>query len=151
MSDALSTPRLLFIGLLAMVSMGSWLMVGHRLWDRPKHQRFITVVLLYNMSTLLTIAICMLALYACLVILILIGSLVVIDPDFMSGVLGHEAAFTNYLDIAWLSAAMGTVAGALGSSFDSSIDLRQITHGQRERQRTYSESYSRDRGDGTRQ
>lgn len=149
MSDALSTPRLLFIGLLAMTSMGAWLMWGKGLWDRPRHERFMTVVLLYNMSTIFTLAISMLALYLCLVLLILVGSLIVIDPDFMSGVLGHEASFTNYLDIAWLSAAMGTVAGALGSSFDSSIDLRQLTHGQRERQRTYSESYAKDRGDGS--
>ena len=31
------------------------------------------------------------------------------------------------------------VAGALGSSFDDDTDLRQITHGQRERQRQYTE------------
>lgn len=45
----------------------------------------------------------------------------------------------RYLDIAWLSAAMGVVAGALGSSFDNDTDLRNLTHGQRERQRMFTE------------
>jgi hypothetical protein len=30
------------------------------------------------------------------------------------------------------------VAGALGSSFDSDVDIRRLTHGQRERQRMNS-------------
>ena len=45
----------------------------------------------------------------------------------------------RYLDIAWLSAAMGVVAGALGSSFDKDTNLRSLTHGQRERQRRFTE------------
>lgn len=138
MSDALSTTRLLLIGVTAMTAMGAWLILGNGLWDRPKQERLSRVVLYYNLSTVLTLALCMLALYALLVLLILAGALIVIDPGFMSDILGEEAHFSNYLDIAWLSAAMGTVAGALGSGFDSESDLRQITHGQRERQRQWS-------------
>lgn len=147
MSDSLSTMRLLSIGVLAMTAMGVWLMIGNRLWDKPKEKKFSRVVMLYNISTVLTLSLCMLMLYLCLVVLILLGGLVVIDPGFMSEILEDDAEFSNYLDIAWLSAAMGTVAGALGSSFDSETDLRKLTHGQRERQRQYSESYTRDRRD----
>lgn len=43
----------------------------------------------------------------------------VIDPGFMSQTIQAPAAITRYLDIAWPSAAMGVVAGALGSNFDS--------------------------------
>lgn len=48
----------------------------------------------------------------------------------------------SLLDIAWLSAAMGVVAGALGSSFDSDADLKSLTHAQRMRTRVYSEDES---------
>lgn len=149
MSDALSTTRLLFIGLLAVSAMVFWLIAGNRLWDRPRHERYSTVVLLYNLSTILTLALCTLILYACLVLLILAASAIVIDPDFMSQVVGTEVGPVNYLDIAWLSAAMGTVAGALGSSFDSETDLRRLTHGQRERQRRYTEDYTQEKRDRT--
>ncbi|MGO1532092.1 MAG: hypothetical protein ACTHX1_13615 [Micrococcaceae bacterium] len=138
MSDALSTTRLLAIGLTAMTAMGAWLILSNGLWDRPKRESLSRVVLYYNLSTVLTLALCMFALYALLVVVILVGALIVIDPGFMSEILGKDARFSNYLDIAWLSAAMGTVAGALGSGFDSETDLRRITHGQRERQRRYT-------------
>lgn len=139
MSNYLSTTRLLLIGLLAMAAMVFWLIVSNRLWDTPIKERLSTVVLLYNLSTIATLFLCVLALYVTLVVLILLTSLVVIDPEFMSMILDQDASFVNYLDIAWLSAAMGVVAGALGSSFDSQTDMRRLTHGQRERQRQYSE------------
>lgn len=147
MSASLSTLRLLLIGGLAVLVMVAWLLIGNRLWDQPRHERYATVVLLYNLSTIVTLVLCMLLLYLSLVLLILGGALVVIDPSFMRQVIGHEIGWRNYLDIAWLSAAMGTVAGALGSSFDAETDLRKLTHGQRERQRRYSEDYIADRED----
>lgn len=139
MADYLSTFRLLTIGVLAMAAMVTWLILSNRLWDKPKQERLSTVVTLYNLSTVLTLFVCVLALYLVLALLILISGMIVIAPDFMSQILGRQAEFGNYLDIAWLSAAMGVVAGALGSSFDSSTDLRHVTHGQRERQRQYTE------------
>lgn len=148
MSDALSTARLLSIGVLAVVLMTAWLLVSNRLWDPPAKERLSTVVALYNASTVLTLLLCVLVLYAGLVVLILLAGLVVIDPEFMAATLGTgEVGFTNYLDIAWMSAAMGVVAGALGSSFDSQTDLRRLTHGQRERQRRLTEE-SREGSDG---
>lgn len=143
MADYLSTSRLLIIGVLAMAAMVAWLIISNRLWDKPKQERLSTVVTLYNLSTVMTLFLCVLSLYLVLALLILVSGMIVIAPDFMSQILGREAQFSNYLDIAWLSAAMGVVAGALGSSFDSSMDLRQITHGQRERQRQYTEDQER--------
>lgn len=139
MSTYLSTPRLLGIGVLAMSAMIAWLILSNGLWDRPLRASLARTVLLYNLSTILTMALCVAALYLALVLLILAGGLIVIAPAYMADIIGEHPSFTTYLDIAWLSAAMGVVAGALGSSFDQSTDLRRLTHGQRERQRRYSE------------
>lgn len=70
---------------------------------------------------------------------IFLSAVIVIDPDYLAVTLQQDASVVRYLDIAWLSAAMGVVAGALGSSFDEDADLRTLTHGQRERQRRYTE------------
>ncbi|MCH8570238.1 hypothetical protein LSI54_02490 [Nesterenkonia sp. AY15] len=139
MADALSTARLLSIGVTAILSMVVWLIFTNRLWDKPTNRHLARVVWLYNGSTVLTLLIAVSVLYTALVVTILIGALVVIDPDFLAELIGNEISFFNYLDIAWLSAAMGVVAGAVGSTFDSSMDIRRITHGQRESQRRYSE------------
>lgn len=58
-----------------------------------------------------------------------------IDPDYMAGIMEEPVGLSNYVDLAWLGAAMGVVAGGLGTSFDESTDLRQLTHGRREMQR----------------
>lgn len=138
MSHHLSTLRLVSIGLVAIVLMVFWLISINRLWDKPVNERRTTVVFYYNLSTVLTLLICVAALYVCLVVGILVGSLVIIDPDFMAETVHlPHARFANYLDIAWLSAAMGVVAGALGSSFDDEADVKNLTHLQRLRSRVY--------------
>ena len=138
MAHHLSTLRLISIGMIAIAVMVVWLISINRLWDRPVNERLSQVVFYYNLSTVLTLLICVAALYACLVIGILAGSLVIIDPEFMAEIIGRpHARFTNYLDIAWLSAAMGVVAGALGSTFDDGADVKNLTHVQRLRSRVY--------------
>lgn len=140
MSTYLSTLRLLSIGAVAIVVMVSWLIVSHKLWDKPVNEGLATVVMFYNLSTVLTLLITVLTLYAALVLLILLGGLVVIDPEFMGQQIQQKAIFSNYLDIAWLSAAMGVVAGGIGASFDSELDVQRLTHGQRMRQRIYTDN-----------
>lgn len=140
MSTYLSTLRLLSIGAVAILVMVAWLIVSHKLWDRPVSERLATVVMYYNLSTVLTLLITVIALYATLVVLILLGGLVVIDPEFMTQQIQQDSSFANYLDIAWLSAAMGVVAGGIGASFDTDADVQRLTHGQRMRQRVYTDN-----------
>ncbi|MGJ9424890.1 hypothetical protein ACHABX_03480 [Nesterenkonia halotolerans] len=142
MADALSTLRLLSIGLAVILSMAAWLIYTNGLWDKPTDRHLARVVMLYNGSTVLTLLVAVTMLYLALVVAIFVGAVVVIDPDFLAELIGEEVDVFNYLDIAWLSAAMGVVAGAIGSTFDSNMDVRRITHGQRELQRRYSEEDS---------
>jgi hypothetical protein len=135
MSATQSTGRLIAIGALAIGAMVIWLMWSNRLWDRPVTEGRASLVTLYNISTVLTLLLCVLALYAALLVVILIGGLIIISPEYMEQVLGTQVDFTSYLDIAWLSAALGVIAGGLGTRFDSQTDVRRLTHAQRERQR----------------
>ncbi|WP_434593534.1 hypothetical protein [Brevibacterium sp. 1718] len=141
MSTYLSTTRLLSIGAAAILVMVTWLIINHKLWDEPRRDNLATVVMYYNLSTALTLLITVLALYAGLVGLILLGGLIVIDPEFMTTQIQQKATVANYLDIAWLSAAMGVVAGGIGASFDSDLDVKRLTHGQRMRQRVYTDNH----------
>jgi len=142
MSTYLSTPRLIGVGLLAIAAMTAWLIASNGLWDSPERENLARVVLLYNLSTVVTLTFVITGLYLLLVVLILVAGVIVIDPGFMESVIGHPPGVGGYLDVAWLSAAMGVVAGALGSSFDQRTDLKMLTHGQRERQRKYTEEAS---------
>lgn len=139
MAAALSTPRLMLIAALAVGAMTAWLVLSNRLWDRAESQSQRTVLVLYTTSTVLTLLLSVAGLYVVLFALILAGGLIVIDQEFMASILQQTATVERYLDIAWLSASLGVLAGALGSSFDSSTDLRGLTHGRREGLRVRSD------------
>lgn len=84
MPHHLSTARLTSIGAIAIAVMVGWLITINRLWDRPVNERLAQVVFYYNLSTVLTLIICVTGLYALLVIGILAGGLIVIDPEVMA-------------------------------------------------------------------
>ncbi|WP_129660383.1 hypothetical protein [Rothia uropygialis] len=144
MAESLSGLRLAIITLVSILVMTAWLILRNRLWDAPVQERLARVVALYNISTVVTLLISIASLYLMLFVLILLGGLVVIDPDFMQETLGMPTHLSNYLNIAWLSASMGVIAGGLGSGFDSETDLQRLTHGQRERQRVLSKDKDED-------
>lgn len=139
MASYLSTQRMVWIALVAISAMVMWLITTQRLWDTPRNERLATVVAYYNLSTVLTLFLGVVTLYLLLVAGTTATSLVVIDPEFMAAKLDREAQFSNYLDLGWLSAAMGIVAGGLGAGFDADANVKQLTHGQRLRQRVYTE------------
>ena len=140
MASFLSPLRMAVITVVSICIMVAWLIVSNKLWDRPRNDSAKAVIALYNGSTLLTLGMLVVGLYAVLFVAILLGGVAVIDPEFLAQQLGQPAEFTHYLRIAWLSTSMGVVAGALGAGFDSDADLRRITNGARDRQREYAAS-----------
>ena len=49
-----------------------------------------------------------------------------------SPVAGHGVAFGEYLNLSWLSASLGTIAGGPGSSLDNEESVRRATFSRRE-------------------
>ncbi|WP_208009549.1 hypothetical protein [Nesterenkonia sphaerica] len=126
--------RLAAVSAIAVAVMVSWLILANRLWDRagPGGKR---EALMYNASTVISLLVSVGILYLMLFVSILLVGLLLIDPEFLGSTIGQEATLASYVDIAWLSASMGTVAGAIGSNFDDDTDLKNLTQGSREMQR----------------
>ncbi|WP_150461411.1 hypothetical protein [Nesterenkonia ebinurensis] len=135
MATFLPSWRLGAVTVAAVVVLVLWLIVSNRLWDRSHTVGGKREAFMYNASTLTSLAVSVGLLYLGLFTAILGAGLLLIDPEFMTETIGEEASFANYADIAWLSASMGTVAGAIGSNFDDDADLRNLTQGSRELQR----------------
>ncbi|SLM88620.1 hypothetical protein [Brachybacterium nesterenkovii] len=145
MSTALSVLRLALISALAVVTMTIWLIAGNRMWERAEGRGRAATEVFYNLSTVLTVGATVSILYLLLFGFILAAGLIVIDPDYLTAVLARPASFDRYVDIAWLSASMGVVAGGLGASFDSHTDVRTLTHRGRERARKAQERREQER------
>ncbi|WP_417215542.1 hypothetical protein [Arthrobacter sp.] len=132
MADYLSTPRLLGIALLSVVVMTVWLIASHGLLERPQGAKWRERRITYNTATLLTVALAVTTMFVFLFVLILIGGLVVINLDYMSDQLGHEAGLPEFLNLAWLAASMGIIAGAVGSGLSDADAVRRATFSNRE-------------------
>src|SRR5699024_5894602 len=92
---------------------------------------------LYNLTTILTLSISVLAYYLAVFILFLATSSVLIPPDYLGEILMLEgsATFINYLNIAWFVASLSTVAGAIGVGLENEEVVRESTYRHRPNRR----------------
>lgn len=137
MAEFLPGWRLGLITLIAISSMVIWLIASNGLWERSKKVNSVSEAAIYNSATVLTLFFAVALLYLALFIGIFLMAVGVIQTDFMATKLVNDVSLGNYIDIAWLSASMGTVAGALGSNFDDEEIIRTVIHGSRRMERFY--------------
>src|SRR5690625_46447 len=147
LSDDMGHVRLAMVTLAVIVVTTIWLVAYNRLWETPagpfSRRRFT----IYNTSSIATVTISIVCMYAVLVLVLLAGSAIVIPPAFLSNQLGHSVGFMAYVDLTWLSASMGMVAGALGASFDSTDAIRAALYSQREAARRQQASEQQESDD----
>jgi len=135
LATALPSWRLGLLNILAITVMVTWLLFYNHLWERPVDKTDREKVFLYNLSTVVTLAMGVACMYLILYILTLVATFVIIDPSFLSKQIGYASTFGDYVVIAWLASSVGIVAGALGSSFESEEATLKATYGKRERER----------------
>src|SRR5699024_11686045 len=101
-----------FYYVLAIVGMVVWIILAHELWEPIKTSSYKRISRLYNLTTILTLSISVLAYYLAVFILFLATSLVLIPTDFLVEILmlDESATFINYLNIGWFAASLSTVA-----------------------------------------
>ena len=129
LSGELGWPRLVAIMLCAVTAMVAWLIIGHDLWEKAEHGRRRKDAVLYNSATALTLGVAVLCGYAALFVLLLgVGALLIEGGVFRENA-NHAAGLGAYAGLAWLGAAIGTVAGALGSKLENIDEVRRATYG----------------------
>lgn len=135
MADFLAPQRLATISLLSILVMGSWLVLHNGLWESPLGSRHAEKRVVYNLATLVTIFLAILLMYLALFAVILAGALIIIDSKYLAIQLGHDVGWGEYVNLSWLSASLGTMAGAVGSSLDDEEAVRKATFSRREFER----------------
>jgi hypothetical protein len=85
-------------------------------------------VILFNLVTVLTVVIGVLALYLALLALALGGVLLLVPEAGLTDALGRPAGTRDFLDIAWLACSVATVGGALGAGLESDESVREAAY-----------------------
>ncbi|GAB3702860.1 hypothetical protein GCM10027595_17450 [Corynebacterium nasicanis] len=135
LAEELTWGRLLLISVFAVVAFTAWLIVHNRLWQRRHTQESRWRENVDNLATIGTIGLTALILHAAVWLVLLLASVVVIPRAYLEGELERDVGMLTYCSIAWLSASLGAMAGALGSNFDRDVEIRSATYNLREHER----------------
>jgi hypothetical protein len=128
LGDRLDWPRLVAVGVVAVVVLGVWIVVAHGLWERSSRASDPERVRIANAVTVLTLLIGLACFYLALFVLVLLSALLIIDAGYFGGTLGHPADFGDYATLAWFAASLATVGGALGSGLETDESVRDALY-----------------------
>ena len=123
----------------------TWLIVYHHLWERKTHlpSQERELAGLFNASTVITLTIGLGFGYLALFALNLIATFLVFTPEVFRQYAGAEPGLAEHLIVALITTAAATVAGAIGSGFESEESVREAAYSFRERERRQALQRSR--------
>jgi len=129
--------RLGLLSILAILGLGLWIIQGHDLWETETITSDNTYKRLYNLATISTLFLAVGVFYVILYFLFLITAIIFIDPEFYMDQVGSSSLPTlfDYLQVAWITASVGPITGAVGVGLENEEDVRHTTYGYRQRSR----------------
>jgi hypothetical protein len=127
--------RLSAATILASASMIAWLVLDHKLWERPHSAGERDRAVLYNAATVITLTIGVAILHVGLFISLLATAWWTLPPQMVAQNIGHPVGLSTLLMMAWLVAAVATLGGALGSGLEDDKAVKAAAYGVRQRQR----------------
>jgi hypothetical protein len=135
LAHELGTWRMTIAMLLALTIMVAWLIIDHEMWERPRDPAERARAAQYNAATAVTLFIGVLFLYAGLLVVGFVSELIVLDREVLAEQSGATGSVPHQLALVWLVATFATVAGAVGTGFESDDAVRQAAYGHRQRER----------------
>jgi hypothetical protein len=135
LSSTMGPWRLSVTTVLATAAMVGWLIIDHKLWERPSSRVERERAALYNASTVATLTIGVVVLHFTSFVLLMLTAWWTLPPQMLEQSLSHPVGPADYLRLAWLVAAVATLGGALGSGLEDDQAVKQAAYGARQQQR----------------
>ncbi|GAA2887410.1 hypothetical protein Acy02nite_24990 [Actinoplanes cyaneus] len=129
MGDALGGLRLTVIMLLGLAALVAWLIVAHGLWEKPDQRTPAELARLFNVGTILTLALATTVSYLVLFAGTVLTAALLIDTSVLEQTLHRPVGFTDYLTLAWIISSLATVGGAIGSGLEDEDTVRSAAYG----------------------
>jgi uncharacterized membrane protein len=130
-ADSLEAARLAALTVAAATVAVVALIAVHDLWERTSDRRAREQVMLFNLTTVVTLAIGIASLYLAVFVASLAGAGLLIDSSLMGAAIGEPAHVSDYLRLAWLASSLATVGGAVGAALESDAAVREAAYAYR--------------------
>ncbi|UJL46384.1 hypothetical protein KFZ58_18920 [Virgibacillus sp. NKC19-16] len=134
-----SNYRMIFLMLLAIFGMVTWIIFSQNLWEKPSEHGKKRWRQLYNATTFLTLFSLVCINYIVLFGMFSISISLFVPPDLFQLSMGMDSdpGANYYFSLVWLITSLGTLAGAIGSGLEREEKIRDITYSFRQQQRSY--------------
>ncbi|MFC4063585.1 hypothetical protein, partial [Actinoplanes subglobosus] len=129
MGDALGVVRLVVVMLLGLTGLVAWLILAHDLWEKPDRDTPAELARMFNLGTILTLALATAVSYVVLFLGTLLAAALLIDTSVLEQSLQRPAHATDYLTLAWIISSLATVGGAIGSGLEDEETVRAAAYG----------------------
>lgn len=136
LSSALGPARLSVLMFAAVATMVVYLIVVHDLWEKPSDRWGREHALLFNATTVITLTLGVLSLYAALFALTLVVAGLIIEGGVFRETIGRPAGPGDYAALAWMVSSLATLGGTLGSGLETSVDVREAAYSYHRERRT---------------
>jgi hypothetical protein len=132
LADTLGPVRLSLLTVGSVIAVILTLIVGAGLWEStPSPSTPLAAraqVTLFNIVTLLTVALGVLALYAALLALTAAGAILLVPSQLITNALGHPVGLIDLITLAWFASSLATIAGALGAGLENDETVREAAY-----------------------
>jgi hypothetical protein len=128
LSDAYGWDRLAGTALVSIGATVATLIIGAELWEPIVSRAVRKQVILFNIATVLTVAIGVTVLYVALYLLALIAAYWFVVPQIWRDQVGHPAALRDYFESAWLTSSLAMIGGALGAALEPDEAVRAAAY-----------------------
>lgn len=139
LSTIYSISRFITLMAAAIIAMVAWMIFAHNLWEKPTKKGDKRLRKLYNITTVSTLGIIVLFNYILLFCIFLATLYLFVPQDLFqfSTDIGKDPAFKYYVQLTWLIASLGTLAGSIGATSEDETTIREITYSYRQINRYY--------------
>ena len=129
LADGLGPIRLALLTVGSVAGVVLTIVLGAGLWERPPRTGSAREqVIMFNLVTLATVVIGVLALYGTLLVLNLVGAFLLVPRQSLTDALGHKASVASMAGLAWLATSVATVGGALGAGLETDEAVREAAY-----------------------
>lgn len=139
LSTIYTLSRFITLMIAALIAMVAWMIFAHNLWEKPTRKGDKRLRKLYNITTISTLGVIVFFNYI-LLFCIFLATLYLFVPQNLfqlSTSAGSDPSFKYYVQLTWLIASLGTLAGSIGSTSEDEATIREITYSYRQINRHY--------------
>jgi hypothetical protein len=115
----------------SIVALTLTLILGAGLWERASSSRVRGQVALFNIATVSTVLIGVVALYSATFVLATGAAAVLVPRALLGSAIGHDVHITDLVTLGWLVSSVATIGGALGAGLESDEAVRNAAYSRR--------------------